>query len=154
MSSKLMMFGPHIWHVPQPGMETPNFETINIDSSFNVPSQGRLTRDPAIQFTGPGEEVILVEGRLFPHIFGGIATLDGLRKTGREGKPHILMRFRPIDDGYEGEPLGKFMIRRLRQNHQKIGYTGIAHKIDFTLELVAYGDDKIGDTEGTPDLFT
>lgn len=141
MNLVLMSLGPHIFYVPAPGLDTPGFETLSRDSSFSVPSQARLSRDPAMQFTGPGEEVVTIEGRLFPHHFGGLATLEALRLSGRAGKPLDLIRFQPLEQTFQGDVLGKYLIRRLRQQHQKIGVTGFAHKIDFTLELVAYGDD-------------
>ena len=58
----------------------------------------------------------------------------------------ILARFYPLDDpcGYGAENLGNFVIKRVRTVESKIGTIGIAHKIDFTLELTRYGDDRAG----------
>lgn len=146
MSRVLMKLGPHIFYVPEPDHDTPNFETVSRDATFNVPAQNRLSRDPAHQFTGPGEDVITVEGRLFPHHFGGEGTLEGIVQSGRAGKPLMLIRCVPIQNGFEGIVVGNFLIRRVRKQHQKIGSTGTAHIIDFTVELVRYGDDRVADT--------
>jgi len=84
---------------------------------------------------------------MYPYHFGGISTLDRMRNAGRAGKPMILCRFYPLTDpkGYGTEVIGNYVIRRVRTVEQKIGAVGIAHKIDFTLELTRYGDDL-----GTP----
>lgn len=132
-----------LFYVPMKGEDTPNFETLQRDAQFTWVSSDRLSRDPAMQFTGPGEENISLEGRMYPYHFGGLSTLERLRAAGRGGKPYILVRFYPLQDpaGYGSETIGNFVIKRVRTVESKIGVTGIAHKIDFTLELTRYGDD-------------
>jgi phage protein U len=169
MSLVLMRLGPHVFYVPYPGLDTPSFQTLSRDSNFTLPSQGRLSRDPAIQFTGPGEDVVVIEGVLWPHHFGGIgdpeATEDGppqwrlglieaLRQSGRKGEKLQMVRLIPLNPGYAGEISGPYLIRRVRENQSKIGASGMAHKIDFTVELVAYGDDLINDTSPADGDFT
>ncbi|UPT95376.1 phage tail protein [Bradyrhizobium barranii subsp. apii] len=136
-----------LFYVPSKGIDTPNFETIQRDAQYTWTSNDRLSRDPAMQFTGPGEDNVVVEGKMYPYHFGGISTLDRMRNAGRAGKPMILCRFYPLTDpkGYGTEVIGNYVIRRVRTVEQKIGAVGIAHKIDFTLELTRYGDDL-----GTP----
>jgi phage protein U len=132
-----------LFYVPQKGLDTPNFESIQRDSQFTWTSADRLSRDPAMQFTGPGEDNISIEGRMFPYHFGGLSTLDRLRRAGRAGKPMMMVRFYPLAEpsGYGSEVIGNYVIKRVRTVEQKIGVYGIAHKIDFTLELQRYGDD-------------
>lgn len=132
-----------LFYVPQPNIDTPSFETLQRDAQFTWASQERLSRDPALQFTGPGEENIVVEGKMYPHHFGGLSTIARLRDAGRAGKPHILARFYPLNDpkGYASEVIGNVVIKRVRTVESRISSIGIAHKIDFTLELARYGDD-------------
>ncbi|ARQ95327.1 tail protein [Bradyrhizobium phage BDU-MI-1] len=132
-----------LFYVPSKGIDTPNFETIQRDAQFTWTSADRLSRDPAMQFTGPGEENISIDGRMFPYHFGGLSTLDRLRRAGRAGKPMIMVRFYPLLDpaGYGSEVIGNFVIKRVRTQESKLGAIGIAHKIDFTVELQRYGDD-------------
>lgn len=136
-----------LFYVPSKGIDTPNFETIQRDAQYTWTSNDRLSRDPAMQFTGPGEDNVVVEGKMYPYHFGGISTLERMRAAGRAGKPMILCRFYPLTDpkGYGTEVIGNYVIRRVRTVEGKIGAVGIAHKIDFTLELTRYGDDL-----GTP----
>jgi uncharacterized protein len=137
-----------LFYVPLPNNDTPGFESLQRDAQYTWVSNDRLSRDPAMQFVGPGEENIVVEGRMFPYHFGGLSTIDRLRAAGRAGKPYILARFYPLKDpaGYSSEVIGNFVIKRVRTVESKIGTIGIAHKIDFTLELARYGDDKISST--------
>jgi len=140
-----------LFYVPVPGNDTPNFETLQRDAQFTWVSNDRLSRDPAMQFTGPGEENISIDGRMYPHHFGGLSTIQRLREAGRAGKPHILARFYPLTGpaGYGSEVIGNVVIKRVRTVESKIGSLGIAHKIDFTVELARYGDDL---TTGTIDV--
>ena len=135
--------GVILFYVPLPNNDTPGFEQLQRDAQFTWVSNDRLSRDPAMQFTGPGEENVVVEGRMFPYHFGGLSTVQRLREAGRAGKPHILARFYPLTgpSGYASEVIGNFVIKRVRTVESKIGVIGIAHKIDFTLELCRYGDD-------------
>ena len=140
----LMSLGGNFFHAPRLGEASPGFDSISRDSSFTWTTQGRLSRDPALQFTGPGEEVISIEGRLFPHMFGGLKTLDALREAGRAGQPLMLTRYYVLSDPiqYVAETIGKFVIRRIRKNETHIASHGLAHKVDFTLELAMYGEDS------------
>jgi uncharacterized protein len=132
-----------LFYVPQPTFDTPGFETLQRDTQFTWATNDRLSRDPAMQFTGPGEENISIDGRMFPYHFGGLSTIQRLREAGRAGKPYILARFYPLDQptGYATEVIGNFVIKRVRTVEKSIGAIGIAHKIEFTLELTRYGDD-------------
>lgn len=139
----LAALGTNIFHVPALDEDTPNFQTVNADSNFTWLQQGRLSRDPAMQFTGPGEDSVLIEGVLYPNHFGGLQTLENLRLAGRAGQTLTLIRFYPLldPDGMRGVICGRFAIRRLRRAHNKIGLNGVAHQLTFIIELVRYGED-------------
>ncbi|WP_316196560.1 phage tail protein [Bradyrhizobium sp. SZCCHNS3053] len=132
-----------LFYVPQKDTDTPGFDTLSRDTQFTWTSADRLSRAPAMQFTGPGEENIVIAGRMYPYHFGGLSTLDRLRRAGNAGKPMIMVRFYPLADpaGYGSEVIGNFAIRRVRDDQSKISIDGIAHKIDFQVELQRYGDD-------------
>lgn len=144
-----------LFYVPHKGMDTPNFETIQRDAQYTWTSADRLSRDPAMQFTGPGEDNVVIEGRMFPYHFGGLSTLERMRAAGRAGKPMLLVRFYPLTnpDGYGSEVIGNYVIRRVRTVEGRIGPIGIAHKIDFSLELQRYGDDLTSTTNVLDEVF-
>jgi phage protein U len=132
-----------LFYAPVKGLDTPNFESIQRDAQYTWTSADRLSRDPAMQFTGPGEDNISIEGKMYPYHFGGLSTIERMRAAGRAGKPMILVRFYPLTGptGYGSEVIGNYVIKRVRTVESKIGVQGIAHKIDFTLEIQRYGDD-------------
>jgi phage protein U len=147
-NQNLMSIGKHFFYSPRPGEATPGFQTIDRDSNFSWPQQNRLSRAPAMQFTGPGADLIQIEGRLFPGIFGGLKTMDNLKKAGDEGKPLMLTRYyilEATDDGqaaqYVGERVGMFAITRLRKRELKIGGDGLPVYMEFSLELSLFGED-------------
>ena len=140
----VMSLGPHIFYVPLPDNDTPTFDVLDRDSTYTWIASQRLSRQPAMQFSGPGEENVSITGRLFPHHFGGLSTIDAMRESGSAVKILTLMRFHPLIDpaGMAGIIVGRYGIKRVRTSDQKIGATGVAHKIDFTVELVKYGEDN------------
>ncbi|TXM68302.1 phage tail protein [Methylobacterium sp. WL120] len=143
MNQNLMSLGEHYFFSPRPGEASPGFQTIERDMSFTWASQPRLSRSPAMQFTGPGADTIQVEGKLFPHLFGGLKTLDALRETGEAGKQLMLARYYVLSNPtqYVGERIGKFVMTRLRRRELKIGGDGLPMYMEFSLELQKYGDD-------------
>lgn len=153
MAFALMGLGPHKFYIPALHEDTPNFQSINRDTSYSWTAQPRLGRDLAMQFTGPSEDVISVEGVLYPFMFGGVKTIAALRESGRAGKPLDLVRYYGFSDPSEksnsampsvmmGSVLGKYVIRRVRTAETKIGSIGAANKIEFTIELAFFGEDQ------------
>lgn len=168
----LMSLGDNIFYVPLPEYDTPGYESLQRDSTYTWVPQGRLNAPVAMQFTGPGQDTIVIEGRLFPHHFGGISTLKALRDAGAAGKPLPLMRFYPVQDegggviqgfgpdgnrlvqgtsgiGIISESLGDFAIIRVRTGEKNISSVGLANHIDFAIELAAYGNDSKLVSQGT-----
>lgn len=146
-----MSLGDILFYRPFPGDVTPSFETITREMQASVPSQPRIGRDNAMQFTGPGEETISIHGRMFPYIFGGLSTLDALRDALRAGKPMMLVMFSPNmteesativpDQTYSGKKVGNYMLRSVKRQDYLYTSDGLPMKVDFTIELVLYGDD-------------
>ncbi len=144
-----------LFYVPLPNFDTPTFETLQRDTQFTWVTQERLSRDPAMQFTGIGEENISIDGKMYPYHFGGLSTIKRLREAGRAGKPYILARLYTVQDpkAYVAEVIGNFVIKRVRTVENKIGNSGIAHKIDFTVELTRFGEDTDAATSTPSDSF-
>ena len=148
MPFALMSLGQNVFYIPQPGVETPGYETLQRDSSFTWVPQGRIGAPLAMQYTGQGQDIIVIEGRLFPKFFGGARTLDALRFAGAQGKPLPLIRYHPARDdngnlvqGMQADVLGDFVIVRVRVAEKNIASDGDANHIEFQLELSAYGND-------------
>lgn len=148
MPVALMSLGQNVFYTPMLGVESPGFETLQRDTSFTWVPQGRLNAPLAMQYTGPGQDIVVIEGRLFPSFFGGAQTLDALRAAGAEGKPLALLRYFPVSDangqkvqGMSAMVIGTFVIMRVRAGEKRINSAGAPEQIEFALELAAYGND-------------
>lgn len=145
---------------PRPDVASPGFNSLTRDTNASWVAQGRLGRDPAFQWTGSGEETITVEGRLYPHMFGGLKTMDRLRE-GTKGQRFILTKYtvEASNDAntdayiYKQDVIpGPWGIRRVRQGDVRIGSHGVPLVVEFSVELVMIGADP-GDGTGNDFFF-
>lgn len=138
----LVSLGRNFFYIPQLKSDGLGFETMQQKTSASWVSQGRLSRDPAMQFTGPGNETISIAGRVYPEFFGGLTTLGQLRTDLRAGKPLTLIRYIHGTQSVTGNVSGnRWVIMDLTRAESKLGADGIPNRVDFTLELQRYGDD-------------
>lgn len=156
MPQLLLSFAGASFFSPVKGQASPSFDSFSRDTNFTWTEQQRVQRDPAQQFTGPGSDNITVDGILYPHMFGGPATLEQLRIIGTMGQPHPIIRYvtntgftaaGPSPDGVY--VAGAYMVgrktwvlKRVQDKESSINSQGKTDKIEFMLELSAYGDDN------------
>ncbi|AZC49703.1 phage tail protein [Pseudomonas chlororaphis] len=115
-------------------LDTAAFDELRRSTEFRWASQERLTRRPAQQAVGMGEEKITLKGTIFPGFKGGIKQLDTLRSIGARLAPVTLTT------GY-GDVLGTWCLKSLEDDQSELMQGGIPRKQGFTLEFVRYGDD-------------
>jgi len=115
-------------------MDTTAFDELRRTSAFRWASQERLTRRPAQQAIGMGEEKLTLKGAIFPGFKGGIKQLNTLRSIGKQLQPLLLTT------GY-GEVLGNWCLVNLDEEQSALLQGGIPRKQAFTLEFARYGDD-------------
>ncbi|ROL86126.1 phage tail protein [Pseudomonas chlororaphis] len=115
-------------------LDTAAFDELRRSTEFRWASQERLTRRPAQQAVGIGEEKITLKGAIFPGFKGGIKQLDTLRSIGARLAPVTLTT------GY-GDVLGIWCLKSLEEDQSELMQGGIPRKQGFTLEFVRYGDD-------------
>lgn len=113
-------------------------QTLDWQADYRWEEQGRLLRDPAQQFVGPGSQAITLDGILFPGFSGRQNTVEDLRALAREGKPLMLT------DGL-GKVYGRWAIKSLREGKGVFMDNGAARRIDFSIQLVFYGEDSPGE---------
>ncbi|AYO82677.1 phage tail protein [Methylobacterium brachiatum] len=149
MAVVLMSLGSNCFYVPMIDVESPGYETLSRDSSYTWVPQGRLNAPLAMQYVGPGQDIIVIEGRCFPHFFGGLATLEAIRQSAAAGKPQTLIKYYPAElpdgtraQGITAQIVGEYVVMRVRQGEKHISGAGIAHQVDFSIELAAYGADS------------
>ena len=115
-------------------LDTAAFDELKRSSEFRWASQERLSRRPAQQAVGMGEERITLTGAIFGGFKGGIKQLDTLRSIGAQ------LQLLCLTTGY-GEVLGNWSLKNIEEEQSALLQGGIPRKQGFTLEFVRYGDD-------------
>jgi len=115
-------------------LETAAFDELSRSSEFRWASQERLTRRPAQQAVGMGEDTLTLKGTIYPGFKGGIKQLNTLRSIAGRLVPLALTT------GY-GEVLGSWCLKKISEEQGALMQGGIPRKQGFTLEFVRYGDD-------------
>lgn len=115
-------------------LDTAAFDELRRQTEFRWASQERLSRRPAQQGVGMGEEKLSLKGAIFPTFKGGLKQLDTLRSIGAKLLPLNLTT------GY-GCVLGTWCLRSLEEEQGALLAGGIPRKQTFSLEFTRYGDD-------------
>ena len=118
-----------------------NFNQLERSFAYRWEPQKRLGRRPAMQFMGPGEETITLQGTIYPNhpaFAGGLAELNAMRSRSETGA-FFNMGARV---GTRGLALGRWCVRSIRDIQSYFHHNGQPSKVEFTLELVAYGGDS------------
>jgi phage protein U len=115
-------------------LDTAAFDELSRSSEFRWASQERLSRRPAQQAIGVGEEKLTLKGTIYPGFKGGLKQLDTLRSIGARLQPLTLTT------GY-GEVIGTWCLKTINDEQGAFLHGGIPRKQGFTLEFVRYGDD-------------
>lgn len=115
-------------------LDTAAFDELRRSTAFRWASQERLSRRPAQQAIGLGEEKLSLKGVIFPGFKGGLQQPDTLRSLGAKLLPLSLTT------GY-GVVLGSWCLTSVEEEQSALLQGGIPRKQAFTLEFVRYGDD-------------
>ncbi|WP_397452537.1 phage tail protein [Pseudomonas sp. NA-150] len=115
-------------------LDTAAFDELRRQTDFRWASQERLSRRPARQGIGPGDDKITLKGAIYPSFKGGLEQLNTLRRMGTQLEPLSLTT------GF-GVVLGTWCLSRLEEEQSALLQGGIPRKQSFTLEFSRYGDD-------------
>ena len=94
-----------------------------------------------MQWLGKGRESIALEGVIAPGVIGRAQSLDDLRALADKGQPLMLVAAPDANGGFVH---GRFVIRRIEETGAYLAPDGTPRRIEFRLELSAYGDDATG----------
>ena len=136
MSDVLLTIGKY-----QFSMDTAAHKDLQRTQSFRWASQARLTREPAMQYMGPGSVTINLSGSIFPSFHGGLGQIDDMIKEAKKGEPLTLA------DG-QGVNHGRFCIKQISDTQQVFFGDGTPRKIDFQMQLEQYGEDAVPANSG------
>lgn len=118
-------------------MSTAAYDTFKRETKWRWASQERLNRTPAKQYVGPGEDVITLDGVIYPHYRGGLQQIDRIRDEADRGEPLLLV------DGL-GYVYDYWVITQLSETHTQLWEAGVPLKQQFSLTLEFYGEDYLG----------
>lgn len=121
-------------------VSTAAYQSLTRSTAYRWPSQDRIARHPALQFVGPGEETVDLDGTVYPQYRGGLAQVDAMRAEAETGTPLILI------DG-RGRFWGRYAITAIQETQTVFFDDGAPRKIDFRLSLARYGRDGAAGSE-------
>lgn len=119
------------------GLNTAGFQQLDRRSSHDWAEQKRIGRKPAMQSTGPGADTISLQGVIYPHFRGGLGQVGAMRAMQGSAEPLALIY------AFEsaGQYCGRWCIKEISEGRTVFFSNGAPRKIEFSLELVEYGED-------------
>lgn len=116
-------------------IDTAAYQNLERSSSYRWDSVDRLGVRPAMQFIGPGEDTVTLDGTIYPSFRGGLGQVTAMRAEAAKGEPLLLV------DG-AGRVWGLYVITDIRETQTVFFSNGAPRKIDFNLTLKMYGGDQ------------
>lgn len=129
MSDVMLSLGEYVF-----GIDTAAYESLNRVTRWRWASQERLSRSPARQYLGPGDDSITLPGVVYPQYRGGLEQLENMRVESDKGEALLLVDSR-------GNVRGHWCIESVEETQSVFHRDGTPKRIDFNLTLIAYGDD-------------
>lgn len=123
-------------------VSTACFERLNTSATYRWDSQQAPTnnRPPRLQYNGPGERTMAIDGTIFPQIVkGGLGQLDKMRAQAEQGKAFTLCYVETTGGrGGVGRILGKWCITQIDETRTLFLPDGNPREINFSMQLKAY----------------
>ena len=117
------------------------YQTLKRQSEYKWQEINRIGSNPTLQFTGFGVETIDLEGVIYPHFNGGLKQITLMRAQAGLGKPLFLI-------SGNGFAFGRWCISKISENQSNFLKDGSPRKIEFSITLKRYGEDKKRGTKG------
>ncbi|UAA38226.1 phage tail protein [Paraneptunicella aestuarii] len=119
----MMLLGQYHFSV-----DTAAYQSKSRTTSYRWGKQERLAVDPGLQFVGPGDDSISIEGVVYPHYKGGLAQLERMREEAGKGRSLLLI------EG-TGTILGRWVIESISENQTEFTKFGTPKRVNFTMSL-------------------
>lgn len=135
MAEPLMGVGPYRFHIV--GL---NYQSLDREFEYRWKPQERIGRRPAMQFLGPGVEKVTLKGVLYPkdpRLGSGFSQLESMRREAMQGVPRGVA-------SNLGRYYGQWCITSIKDVQSYFHKDGTPRKVEFTIEMVAYGSDGGG----------
>ena len=116
-------------------MQTASFDDFDHSTGYKWSAHERIGKRSTHQYLGVDEETVNLSGTIYPAFSGEAISLTVLREMAHSGKSFILI-------SGTGHVLGEFIILDVKDKRSYFMDNGAAQKIDFSLSLKRYDDDK------------
>ena len=113
------------------GTDTISYQELERRTEWRWAGTARYGARDALQFTGPGEDTITLNGVLVPEVAGRYGDLELLREMGDSGQVQDVVLG-------NGSVLGQYVITAADHREQNIMKGGRARKYDFAVDLKRY----------------
>jgi phage protein U len=123
------------------------YQEMHRSAEYRWPSQDRFGQLPALQFIGPGEEIISLPGIIYPEWRGSPNAMATLRAMAAKGQPQMMM-----DAG--GRIYGRWVIVQVDETRSIFAGFGVPRKIEFVLTLKRYDGEDRALLQGVTDAVT
>ena len=120
-------------------IETAAYQNLKRVTDYRWGKVDRVTKTPSKQFTGLGDDVIDLDGVVYPNWKGGVLQVSLLRELAGTGKPQRMVAMPSMGLGVDH---GLWVIERVEEEQSKIGAWGVPAKQRFRIRLSAYGEDS------------
>lgn len=110
---------------------TGGFNTMARETSWRWASQEVIGSAPRLQYIGPGDDILRIEGLILPQYRGGLGQVRAMRGQAGFGVPLLLVT------GY-GEVMGDHVIEKIGETKTIFMQDGAPRRIEFNIELRRY----------------
>lgn len=114
-------------------INTAAYQDLKRATEYKWAAQERFGQLDALQFTGPGEDSITLEGVILPAYRGGTGQVESLRALAATGQPQMLI------SGL-GAMHGRWVIESVGEGQGVFAAAGIPRRQEFTLKLRKFDD--------------
>lgn len=132
-NSYMMQLGEYQFSV-----STASFDKLKYASSYRWVVKDAPTEktSPIMQYNGPGERTLNIEGTIFPQLVkNGLGQVDDMRKEAEKGEPFQLCY---VQAGGVGQILGSWCIYSISEERSLFLADGNPREIHFSMQLKAF----------------
>lgn len=115
------------------GINTAAYKDLKRVTEFKWAAQERFGQMDALQYTGPGQDSITLDGVVLTAYRGGTGQVERLRALGAQGRPQMLI------SGL-GDILGMWVIESVGEGQGVFAAAGIPRRQEFSVKLRKYGN--------------
>ncbi|GFM34022.1 phage tail protein [Desulfovibrio subterraneus] len=128
MAGVMIKLGAYVF-----SLDTAAYQQLSRATAYRWQALERVNQLAALQFTGPGEDSISLNGVILPTFRGGLGQLDVMRAEAAKGEPLLMV------DG-RGYVHGRWVILSVNETQKTFERGGAPLQIEFSIRLRKYDE--------------